>query len=141
MIKIIPQKPSLGNKLWKTVALSAFMNLHKFMQKSLIDNAKEMNDDMALEMANGSTIYIRKQKHSAVFENILEWLLAFKAYMDAVLIIYENREQELNTYRDHINKLCEEYRIHNSLTKKKFVLTGTIDPALKRKTAAEYMHA
>ncbi|RIB17453.1 hypothetical protein C2G38_2313763 [Gigaspora rosea] len=35
-----------------------------------------------------------------------EWLLAFKSYMDAVLIIYPAREQELNTYRDNINMFC-----------------------------------
>ncbi|RIB27508.1 hypothetical protein C2G38_2137789 [Gigaspora rosea] len=110
IIETIPQKPSLYNKLWKTVALGAFVNLHEFMQKSLIDSTKDMNDDTALEMIDGGAIYIRKQKRSAVFENISEWLLAFKAYMDAVLIIYENREQELNTYRDYINELCVIYK-------------------------------
>ncbi|RIB23858.1 hypothetical protein C2G38_2032377 [Gigaspora rosea] len=59
--------------------------------------------------ADGGAIYIRKRKRNAAFENISEWLLAFKAYMDAVLIIYENREQELNTYKDHINELCMKY--------------------------------
>ncbi|RIB27620.1 hypothetical protein C2G38_2029197 [Gigaspora rosea] len=29
--------------------------------------------------------------------------------MDAVLVIYEIREQELNMYRDHINELCMRY--------------------------------
>ncbi|RIB25153.1 hypothetical protein C2G38_2278093 [Gigaspora rosea] len=110
MIEMIPQKPSLCNKLWKAVSLSAFVNLHKFMQKSLIDNAKEMNNDIALELADGSAIYIRKQKCTAAFKNISEWLLAFKAYIDAVLIIYEHHEQELNIYRDHINELCVRYK-------------------------------
>ncbi|CAG8718002.1 14254_t:CDS:1 [Cetraspora pellucida] len=32
--------------------------------------------------------------------------------MDAVLIIYGNREQELNSYRDHINKLCLQQSFH-----------------------------
>ncbi|RIB21382.1 hypothetical protein C2G38_2176813 [Gigaspora rosea] len=90
MIKMIPQKPSLCNKLWKTVALGAFVNLHEFMQKNLIGNAKEMNEDTALEMADGDAIYIRKRKCTAAFENISEWLLAFKAYMEQYNNIQES---------------------------------------------------
>ncbi|CAG8819898.1 567_t:CDS:2, partial [Cetraspora pellucida] len=86
MIEMIPQKPTVTYKLWKALAFGSFVNLHEFIHKNLIDSAKEMNDDTTLETSD-----------------------AFKAYMDAVLMLYENREQELNTYRDHINELCIKY--------------------------------
>ncbi|RIB12225.1 hypothetical protein C2G38_2258749 [Gigaspora rosea] len=97
MSETLTQKPSLSNKLWKTVAFGAFVNLQEFMQKSLMESTKDMNDDTALEMSEGGTIYVRKRKRAMGFEGISEWLLAFKAYMDVVLIIYKNCEQELNS--------------------------------------------
>ncbi|RIB30469.1 hypothetical protein C2G38_2152619 [Gigaspora rosea] len=109
MLETLPQKPSLSNKLWKMVAFSTFVNLQEFMQKSLMDSAKDMNDDTALEMSEGGAIYIKKRKRTMGFENISEWLLVFKAYMNTVLIIYENRKQELNSCKDHINELCIRY--------------------------------
>ncbi|CAG8714272.1 4468_t:CDS:2, partial [Ambispora leptoticha] len=60
----------------------------------------------AVASAEGDTISIKRHSCHTAFADISEWLLAFKAYIDAVLIIYENREQELNTYRDHISELC-----------------------------------
>ncbi|RIB03199.1 hypothetical protein C2G38_2049453 [Gigaspora rosea] len=51
--------------------------------------------------------YINKETYTEQYiPEHIRWLLAFKAYMDAVLVLYENREQELNAYRDHINELC-----------------------------------
>ncbi|CAG8771150.1 12712_t:CDS:2 [Cetraspora pellucida] len=94
---------------WWALAFGSFMNLHEFIYKNLIDSAKEMNDDTTLETSEGGMISIKKQKCNTTFGNISEWLLAFKAYMDAVLMLYENHEQELNTYRDHINELCIKY--------------------------------
>ncbi|CAG8621131.1 13909_t:CDS:2, partial [Cetraspora pellucida] len=109
MIKMIPQKPTLTHKLWKALAFGSFVNLHEFIHKNLIDSMKEMNDNTTLETSEGGMISIKKRKHNTTFGNISEWLLAFKAYMDAVLMLYKNREQELNTYRDHINELCIKY--------------------------------
>ncbi|RIB11592.1 hypothetical protein C2G38_2042541 [Gigaspora rosea] len=45
----------------------------------------------------GKTIAIRKRNHTTRFTDIAEWLLVFKAYVEAILIIYESREQELST--------------------------------------------
>ncbi|RIB18178.1 hypothetical protein C2G38_2185323 [Gigaspora rosea] len=100
-------------KLWKAIALGLFVDLQEFLPKNLINNIKFMNEDTVLQTLEEGTLAIRKQKQSNTFESISEWLLAFKAYMDAVLIVYENREPELNTYRDHINELCKNRDIEN----------------------------
>ncbi|CAG8608848.1 15906_t:CDS:2 [Cetraspora pellucida] len=66
----------------------------------------ENDDEPVLQLTEGGHISIKCQACHTIFSDISEWLLAFKLYMDAVLIIYENREQKLNNYRDHINELC-----------------------------------
>ncbi|RIB26010.1 hypothetical protein C2G38_2271634 [Gigaspora rosea] len=59
------------------------------------------------KMEMPSSQYLNKQSNnSPKDQDIAEWLLAFKSYAEAALIIYDLREQELNTYRDHINTLC-----------------------------------
>ncbi|CAG8722058.1 24795_t:CDS:2 [Gigaspora rosea] len=60
----------------------------------------------------GGTISIKRQSCHTTFVDFSEWLLAFKAYMDAVLVIYGNREHELNSYRDHINELYLKQSFH-----------------------------
>ncbi|CAG8768409.1 2070_t:CDS:2, partial [Ambispora leptoticha] len=95
-IEVLPKKPNLPSKLWKAIAFGSFVDLQEFTQKNLISNVKQMNEDT--------------WKYSISFGSISEWLLAFKSYMDAVLILYENREQEINTYRDHIYELCTKYK-------------------------------
>ncbi|CAG8562293.1 21425_t:CDS:2, partial [Cetraspora pellucida] len=109
-IEMLPKKPNLPNKTWKAIALGMFVDLQEFVHKNLVNNVKQMNEDSTLQTLDGGILTIKKRRQNATFENILEWLLAFKAYIDAVLIIYDNQELELNTYRDHINELCIRYR-------------------------------
>lgn len=106
MIEMLPQKPSLTNKVWKSLAFGSFINLQEFSHKNIIDNVRHMGEETVLQASDGGAISIKKRSRGSGFQNISEWLLAFKAYMDAVLILYENQEQELNAYRDHINELC-----------------------------------
>ncbi|CAG8689954.1 23440_t:CDS:2, partial [Gigaspora rosea] len=78
------QKPSLTNEIWKSLAFGLFSNLQEFSHKNMMDNIKHMGENTILQTTD--------------------------AYMDAVLVLYENREQELNAYRDYINEL---YIKHN----------------------------
>ncbi|CAG8741951.1 20067_t:CDS:2, partial [Cetraspora pellucida] len=99
-------------KLWKAIAFGLYTNLQEFSYTNLLDNIKEAEDEPTLQSTEGGTISIKRQLQHTVFNNISEWLLAFKAYMDTVLVIYENREQELNTYQDNINELCLKQSFH-----------------------------
>ncbi|CAG8741929.1 17921_t:CDS:2, partial [Cetraspora pellucida] len=78
--------------------------------ENLVNNIKQMNENTVLQTSEEGLLNIKKQKQNFAFKNISEWLLAFKAYMDEVLIIYDNWEQELNSYKDHINELCIRYK-------------------------------
>ncbi|CAG8816372.1 22778_t:CDS:1 [Gigaspora margarita] len=103
------QKPSLTNKMWKSLACGSFINLQKFSYKNMINNVKCIGEDTLLQSSDSGIISIKKCPRNSTFQNISEWLLAFKAYMNAVLILYENREQKLNIYRNHINELYIEH--------------------------------
>ncbi|CAG8539498.1 14107_t:CDS:10 [Dentiscutata heterogama] len=135
-IEMLPKKPSLPNKLWKTIAFSQYINLQEFIYKNLINNIKQANEETVLQAAEGGVIAIKKQKQSTTFDNISEWLLAFKAYMDAVLIIYENCEQELNTYRDHINELCTKYKFSADVESE----GKNFDAAATKRTREDWRH-
>lgn len=75
-----------------------------------MNNVKAMNEDMVLQTLEGGVVTIKKWEQSTVIKNLSDWLIVFNAYMDAVLIIYGNRESELNTYWNHINELCTKYK-------------------------------
>ncbi|CAG8458972.1 22447_t:CDS:2 [Cetraspora pellucida] len=105
-IEMILNKPNLPIRLWKAIAFGSYADLHEFTHKNIKLFLKNNDEDQTLTTAEEGTIAIRKRNQSHKFNNISEWLLAFKSYMDAVLIIFDTREQELNTYRDHINSLC-----------------------------------
>ncbi|CAG8643192.1 1999_t:CDS:2 [Dentiscutata erythropus] len=75
-----------------------------FTQSSNI--LKNNEEDHTLLTTESGTITLRKYNWSQKFTDIAEWLLAFKSYMKAILVIYNIREQELNTYRDYISTLC-----------------------------------
>ncbi|RIB15551.1 hypothetical protein C2G38_2092905 [Gigaspora rosea] len=109
LIEMLPCKPSLTNRVWKALVFGSFINLQEFAYKNMVDNVKYMEEDTVLQTADNGVISVKKCPRNNTFQNISEWLLAFKSYMDAVLILYENCEQELNTYRDHINELCIKY--------------------------------
>ncbi|RIB06409.1 hypothetical protein C2G38_2046808 [Gigaspora rosea] len=40
LIKMLPQKPNLTNRIWKALALGSFVNLHEFAYKNMVDNVK-----------------------------------------------------------------------------------------------------
>ncbi|CAG8500198.1 12768_t:CDS:2 [Dentiscutata heterogama] len=94
---------------WKLLAFSSFINLQDFVYKNIVDYVKYEGEEAVLQTSESGSISIKKCTHNTAFRDISEWLMVFKAYMEAVLILYENREQELNTYRDHINELCMKY--------------------------------
>ncbi|CAG8827194.1 1490_t:CDS:2, partial [Gigaspora margarita] len=48
-IEMLPKKPSLPNKIWKTIALGLFADLQEFAQKNLMNNVKAMNEDTVLQ--------------------------------------------------------------------------------------------
>lgn len=110
LIKMLPQKPNLTNRVWKALAFGSFINLQEFAYKNMVDIVKYMDEDTVLQTSENGIISVKKRPRNNTFQIISEWLLAFKSYMDAVLILYENREQELNTYRDYINELCIKYQ-------------------------------
>ncbi|RIB18852.1 hypothetical protein C2G38_2036547 [Gigaspora rosea] len=112
IIETLPFKPNISLKLWKAVAFGSHVNLQDFTYKNLLSSIKEAEDEHILQSAKGGTISIKRRSYHTIFADISEWLLAFKAYMNAVLIIYENREHELNAYRDHISKLCLRQNFH-----------------------------
>ncbi|RIB18397.1 hypothetical protein C2G38_2184699 [Gigaspora rosea] len=110
-----------------------------------------IREDTVLQTSEGGVVIIKKQKQNILLENISDWLIAFKAYMDAVLIIYGNRELELNTYWDHINELCATYKFsaimaydedpgltQHGPTAEKSASIGTKKYAHTKITAAEY---
>ncbi|CAG8804121.1 35912_t:CDS:1, partial [Racocetra persica] len=74
---------SLPNKLWKAIAFSLFIDLQKFAYKNLISNVKSMNDDASLQTSDRGILAIKRRRYNVPFESISDWLLAFKAYMDA----------------------------------------------------------
>ncbi|CAG8709503.1 13382_t:CDS:2, partial [Cetraspora pellucida] len=78
--------------------------------QNLINNVKLINKNTVLQTSDSGVVMIKKWKQNTVLENISDWLIAFKAYLDAVFIIYKNCELELNTYCDHINELCIKYK-------------------------------
>ncbi|RIB05488.1 hypothetical protein C2G38_2253785 [Gigaspora rosea] len=112
IIESLPFKPNISTKLWKSIAFGSYVNLQEFSYKNLLITMKEAEDDPVLQSTEGGSISIKKRPRHTAFSDISEWLLAFKSYMDAVLVIYENREQELNGYRDHINELCLRQSFH-----------------------------
>ncbi|CAG8529143.1 2180_t:CDS:2 [Cetraspora pellucida] len=99
----------------ETIAFGLYTNLQEFSYTNLLDNIKKAKDEPTLQSTEGGTISVKRWSQHTVFNDISEWLLAFKAYMDTVLVIYENREQELNTYRDHINELCLKQSFHAAM--------------------------
>ncbi|RIB18008.1 hypothetical protein C2G38_2037259 [Gigaspora rosea] len=105
-LEMLPNKPNLPPRLWKAIAIRNYVDLAEFRYKSLKANMKYNDEDHSLQTSEGGVIAIRKRSHPQKFTDIAEWLLAFRAYMEAILIIYDLREQELNAYRDHINTLC-----------------------------------
>ncbi|RIB26426.1 hypothetical protein C2G38_2138292 [Gigaspora rosea] len=106
IIEMLPNKPNLLSRLWKAIAIGFYVDLNEFGYRNLKANLKNNDDEQTLHTTEGGIIAIRKRSHPQKFTNIAEWLLAFKSYMDSVLIIYPMREQEFNTYRDNINTLC-----------------------------------
>ncbi|CAG8465336.1 7618_t:CDS:2, partial [Dentiscutata heterogama] len=75
----------------------SFFNLQDFAYKNIVNNVKYEDENTVLQISESGTISIKKRTRNTAFRDISEWLMAFKAYMEAVLILYENREQELNT--------------------------------------------
>ncbi|CAG8734812.1 30173_t:CDS:1, partial [Gigaspora margarita] len=41
-----------------------------------------MNEDTVLQTSESGIVIIKKQKQNTALENISDWLIAFKAYMD-----------------------------------------------------------
>ncbi|CAG8833861.1 20945_t:CDS:1, partial [Cetraspora pellucida] len=83
--------------------------LQEFAYKNLKTNIKFHQDETLLQMVEWGLISVRKRNTYSKFSDISEWLLAFRSYMEAILIMYKDREHELNFYHDHISTLCTKY--------------------------------
>ncbi|RIB21639.1 hypothetical protein C2G38_2034210 [Gigaspora rosea] len=88
------------------IAIGNYVDLAEFEYKSLKANMKYNDKDHSLQTSKNRVIAIRKRSRPQKFTDISLWLLTFRAYMEAILIIYDLKEQELNAYQDHINTLC-----------------------------------
>ncbi|CAG8764771.1 19039_t:CDS:2, partial [Gigaspora rosea] len=124
-------KANLSNKLYKTVAFGTFVNLQEFMQKSLMNSAINIKNNIALEMFDSSAIYIRKQKYIMGFENILEDHineLCMKYEFIAVMKYDENKQKS-----SRIDITTQHEQIYYGSIEKKFVLIGTINHARQKK--------
>ncbi|RIB26093.1 hypothetical protein C2G38_2270802 [Gigaspora rosea] len=107
---MLPNKLNLPLRFWKAIATGNYVDLAEFGYKNLKANMKYNDDEHSLQTSENGIIAVRKCSHPQKFTDIAEWLLAFRAYMEATLIIYDLREQELNAYRDHINTLCVKHK-------------------------------
>ncbi|CAG8761907.1 5310_t:CDS:2, partial [Cetraspora pellucida] len=76
-----------------------YVDLHKFAYANLKTSLKNNDEEQTLQTSEGGIIAVRKRNCILRFNNISEWLPAFRTYMEAVLIIYDIREQEFNAYR------------------------------------------
>ncbi|RIB01699.1 hypothetical protein C2G38_2150334 [Gigaspora rosea] len=81
-------------------------HMHEIAYKSIKQFLKSNEEDYMLVTIESRTIAIRKRSCTTKFADIAKWLLAFKLYVEAVLIIYDIREHKLNAYRNYINTLC-----------------------------------
>ncbi|RIB18715.1 hypothetical protein C2G38_2036657 [Gigaspora rosea] len=45
IIKLLPLKPRLSTKTWKSIAFSSFINLQDFVYKNIVDNVKYESED------------------------------------------------------------------------------------------------
>ncbi|RIB03676.1 hypothetical protein C2G38_2049074 [Gigaspora rosea] len=109
VIEMLTGKLNLTTSLWKSIAVGAYVELQEFAYKNMKASAKFHYEELPLQTSEGGYQTIRKRPTYNKFSDISEWILAFRSYSEAVLIIYEDREQELNFYCDHINNLCIKY--------------------------------
>ncbi|CAG8684688.1 7051_t:CDS:2, partial [Cetraspora pellucida] len=109
IIELLPIKPSLPNKTWKLLAFGSFINFQDFAYKNIVNSMKYESKDTVLQTSKSGAISTKKRTRSTSFKDISEWLMAFKAYIESVLMLYKNHEQELNAYCDYINELCMRY--------------------------------
>lgn len=109
VIEMLSGKPNLTTRLWKSIAFSAYIELQEFAYKNMKASAKFHHEELPLQTSEEGYLTIRKRLTYNRFNDISEWILAFRSCAEAVLIIYKDREQELNFYCDHIKNLCIRY--------------------------------
>lgn len=112
VIEMLPCKLNLTSRLWKAIAFGAYVDIQEFGHKNMRANAKFYHEEILLQASEGGYITIRKRPAYNKFNDIADWLMAFSSYMEAILIIYEERESELNFYRNHISNLCIKYEFN-----------------------------
>lgn len=106
VIEMLPCKPNLSSRLWKAIAFSSYVDLQEFAYRNMKAIAKSHHEEILLQASDGGYITIQKRMMYNKFNDIAEWLMAFGSYMEAVLIIYEERESELNFYCNHISNFA-----------------------------------
>ncbi|KAJ6614850.1 hypothetical protein B0H10DRAFT_1742927, partial [Mycena sp. CBHHK59/15] len=92
---------ALPDSQWKNVIGDRFVDFDSILTNSYAVEAEEPQ-----QLVLGDThVEIKKSKVVSKISTHGQWIIAFRAYEDAVNFAFDSRHAELRTYWDHINDL------------------------------------
>lgn len=101
MLSLALRKPVFPDSLWKDVLLDRFVDLDTVLASRF---AVEPDEPQQLVVGDHQ-LEIKKPKMVSRVSSHGQWLLAFRAYAKAVTFAFNGRQDELETYENHIHEL------------------------------------
>jgi hypothetical protein len=105
-IQLLSDKPGLADKTWKKIAFGQYVDISDCLKRETEQVIKE--DESPFRLTDNGLIKIERERKVKI-NNLPLWVQAWERYSEAVLILYETRQNELAHHQSKVIKLCTEF--------------------------------